>query len=124
MAVDPTTPTVGKLLDATVGRDAIHFALAPVVAEERLRPGQHIGFAREGDTTYVVAATNDDMPPRTTAGMPRVAALGIVDPFLPESVSPGQRFWMFLFPNTITGLRHVWSHPAFVTRVPGKDGGA
>jgi len=38
---------------------------------------------------------------------------GVVDPFLTESVQPGQRYWLFLFPGTVTGIRHVWSAPAF-----------
>jgi hypothetical protein len=40
-----------------------------------------------------------------------------VDPFLRGDVWPGAGFWLFLLPNTITSLRHVWVHPAF-------DGGA
>lgn len=40
-------------------------------------------------------------------------ANGIVNPFLKEPVQPGEAFWLFLYPGTVTGIRHVWSHPAF-----------
>jgi hypothetical protein len=89
----------GALIDATAQRDAIHVALAPVVAAERLVPGAPIGFV-EGSTELVSA--------RTTS------PIGIVDPFLTAIVEREQRFWMFLYPNTITSLRHDWTHPAFV----------
>jgi hypothetical protein len=41
-----------------------------------------------------------------------------VDPFLADPVQPGQMFWLFLYPQTITGLRHVWEHLAFRARLP------
>jgi hypothetical protein len=79
-------------------RDAIHIAVAPVTAAERLTPGQHVGLVREGDLELVGLCDR---------------SIGVVDPFLATAVEPGQRFWLFLYPNTITGLRHVWTHPAF-----------
>lgn len=90
---------VGELIPPGSQRDAIHIAVAPVVASERLEPGQTIGF------------TNDDM--RSVEGCELPMSVGIVDPFLRQTVEEGQSFWMFLHPNTITSLRHNWTHPAF-----------
>lgn len=86
--------TLGMIIPENSGRDAIHLAVEPVIAAERLFPGQHIGFVDGG----VGTSTNP---------------LGIVDPFLSGVVNPGQRFWMVIYPRTITALRHVWEHPAF-----------
>lgn len=87
---------IGKLIDETEQRDAVHFALAPVYATVKLAPGQAIGFING-----------------TQNAGPCSDPVGIVDPFLKHWVKPGERFWMFLFPNTITGLRHEWTHPAY-----------
>jgi hypothetical protein len=95
-------PMVGKLADENAKRDCIHVALAPVVAGEELEPGERIGMTFDGIANRVTKT------------------IGIVDPFLAESVKPGQRFFMFLLPNTITSLRHVFEHPAF-TYTPGKS---
>ncbi len=86
-------------LDDTAKRDAIHLAVVPVIAGERLSPGSHITSI---DGVALSADPGDDEPP-----------LGIVDPFLPCAVKKGQRFWLVIYPRTITSLRHVWSHPAF-----------
>lgn len=95
-------PTIGKLLEIGAAKDAIHVAIAPVIATERLLPGQHIGFVESGSVSKVARASPD-----------KAIAIGIVDPFLTQAVQEGQRFWMFLFPNTIQGLRHDWTHPSF-----------
>ena len=64
----------------------------------RVAPGQHVGLAEEGNLELVGPC---DRP------------IGVVDPFLAGAVEPGQRFWLFLYPGTITSLRHVWTHPVF-----------
>src|SRR5688572_7679973 len=93
------TPRLGQLIeDGDRRRDAIHIAVAPVTAAERLAPGQHVGFVRERDLELVGSCDNP---------------LGVVDPFLTEEVEAGQRFWLFLYPGTVTSLRHIWTHPAF-----------
>lgn len=92
-------PRLGQLIDdGERRRDAIHIAVAPVTAAVRLKPGQHVGLIHEADLDRVG---------------PTESSIGIVDPFLVEDVEPGQRFWLFLYPGTITALRHIWTHPAF-----------
>lgn len=90
---------IGQLTDSNARRDAIHVACAPVVSKEILYPGQHIGFVEQGNTTLVSLKSNNP--------------IGIVDPFLKGCVYADQMFWMLLYPKTVTGLRHEWSHPAF-----------
>lgn len=93
-------PNLGKLIVDHELRDAIHIAVAPVRAMENLKPGTWLTWHVQGNTEQVVACN----PTR---------AIGIVDPFLTQSIKEGQYFWMLVKPNTITSLRHEWEHPAF-----------
>lgn len=86
---------LGQLPSESAERDAIHVAIAPVMASHQLLPGQHVGINDEG---------------KATGARPYV---GIVDPFLIDAVSAGQRFYLILYPGSITSLRHEWTHPAF-----------
>lgn len=96
-----TLDTIGKKLKGGEGRDAVHFAVAPVRAGEFLRVGDRVKF-KEGTTDVVVRCDYEDEP------------VGIIDPFLDcYYVSDRDRCWLFLMPNSITGLRHEWTHPAF-----------
>ncbi len=86
---------LGRLATADAQRDAVHVAVAPVIASEKLSPGDHVRVKGDGS-----AALGGD-------------TVGIVDPFLRAAVKRGQRFFLFLYPGTITSLRHDWAHPAF-----------
>ena len=89
--------TLGTFIDEYQKRDAIHLAVEPVIAGERLWPGADIRL-RDGKA---YRCENQEL------------AVGIVDPFLPHDADPGQRFWLVVYPRKITSLRHVWSHPDF-----------
>lgn len=93
-----TEIALGKVIEGEFEKDAIHIALVPVVSNEQLAPGQSVRLFQ--DSQKVVESFVS-------------GAIGIVDPFLTGLVYPGQKFWMMLFPNTITSLRHDWTHPAF-----------
>lgn len=96
--------TMGMLLpDDVHGRDAVHVAVISAVAVELLLPGEHVGLCDDG-----MDGCGD-----VKAGMYAKPQVGIVDPFLVDCVRDGERFWLFLYPRTITDLRHVWNHPAF-----------
>src|SRR5689334_13931858 len=95
-----STPNLGALItDEEAERDAIHIAVAPVVAGSYLNPGQWVTLDWEG---RAVGCNSDP--------------IGVVDPYLPGSVMRGQMFWLLLTPNTITSLRHEWKHPSFFPR--------
>lgn len=85
---------LGKIITADdAGRDAVHVAIAPVTAGEKLLPGQGI---RLSDGRAKADEKWD----------------GIVDPFLASPIFEGQRFWMWMRPGSITSLRHAWTHRA------------
>lgn len=96
-------PNLGETPAEDARRDAVHVAVAPVVAGEVLTPGARVALLDNG---------------RAVPATPLLKAVGVVDPFLSACPLPGQRFWIFLFPNTVTSLRHVWTHPAFAAKVP------
>lgn len=98
------TPNLGQLCDEQARRDAIHIAVAPVEAFSDLHPGDHVAIEQDGKAHLRCPSEGDKV--------------GIVDPFLLAPVLKGERFWLFLYPGTVTSLRHVWTHPAFTIKVP------
>lgn len=95
-----TLSLLGKIITTEcLGRDAVHIAVIPVIAGMTLYPGNRIGIGQD-ERAYIL--TDDEN-------------IGIVDPFLKQKVEEGQRFFLCLYPNSITSLRHVWTHPAFTS---------
>lgn len=95
---------LGKFIDETFQRDAVHVAIAPVQATEDMAPSDKIDLIF--DSTYQVMLSDEP--------------IGLVDPYLAlitDVVKKGQWFYMVLLPNTVTGMRHHWSHTSF----PGED---
>lgn len=92
-------PKLGQLIDQNQQRDAIHIAIAPVEAAHDLRPGEHVGLL-EGKATNCATY------------------IGIVDPFLTAPVRTGQWFYLCLYQQTVTNLRHDWTHPDFEASQP------
>jgi len=91
--------TLGTIIDDRAKRDAVHLAVIPAIAGHQLSPGRRVSF-------HCGVACADGQ-------IYGDAVVGIVDPFLVNDVSKGERFWLVLLPRTIQSLRHVWSHPAF-----------
>lgn len=81
---------LGELAPPDAQRDAIHVAVVPMTASRRLSPGEHI--AADGGSENPI---------------------GVVDPFIRKAVMSGDRFYLCLYPQTVTDMRHHWSHPAF-----------
>lgn len=95
-------PVLGKLCDHTARRDCVHVALAPVEAGTLIEPGESVKLV--GGLAF---PTFPEDPHR----------IGVADPFLTQDINRGEKFFLLLLPGSITGLRHVWTHPAFKPRV-------
>jgi len=96
--VSDTAVKVGEILgDGPSFRDAIHVAICPMVAGERLVPGQHVKIVNQ----------------KAVRAMRGFGAVGFVDPELEKPVNKGQRFYLWIYQRTVTSLRHQWTHPAF-----------
>ncbi len=99
------TPNLGHPPHENARRDAVHVAVAPLVADGVLIPGQWVRLTKEGK-----AIPSDGQQ-----------GVGVVDPFRADLVRFGESFWVCLKPGTVTGLRHLWSHPAFAPKPPGVE---
>jgi hypothetical protein len=95
------TPELGKPLDVPAHRDAVHVAIFAAYADTALSPGDRLEVTGERDG---LAFKVRPVPAGGDA---------VVDPFLENPLPPGALFYALLRPGTITGLRHVYSHPKF-----------
>lgn len=95
-------PSIGKLIEGAADRDAIHVAIHPAICKNQVRPGTSVAIEkvdRQGLAVVYPSIFGD--------------RVGIVDPFLTETVPADTPFWLFLLPKTVTSLRHHWTHPEF-----------
>lgn len=95
MSDTKTQELIGKILTGSEPRDAIHIAVVPMLAGHDLAPGDGVGID--------LGMIYDHVQPY----------VGIVDPYLGGHVARGQWCYVFLFPGSVTSLRHHWTHPAF-----------
>jgi hypothetical protein len=86
---------LGQVPEETNVRDAVHVAVISVVAPYELFPGQLVNNKAYPD---------------------KLNPVGIVDPFANRVIKEGESFWLCLFPNSVTGMVHHWSHPEFPER--------
>lgn len=94
--------TLGMIHYKPEARDAIHLAVEPVKAGCFLTVGERIGII-DGIAWPAGVKLNEKEVPYH----------GIVDPFLPKSVTEGQSFWFVMAPRMVQSLRHVWEHKDF-----------
>lgn len=91
---------LGQKIREIQERDAVHVAVIPVrinqFGNEVIKPGTHVGFIYD---EFVGPLSNK--------------LVGIIDPFLSpsEELHHGDKVWLFLYPNTVTSIRHYWEHP-------------
>lgn len=90
------TVKLGSLVGPDAKRDAVHVAVFPVQAGERLRPGDEV-----------------ELFDGKAFRLDRLNLAGIVDPFLQETVHKDEWFYLCIKPGTVTSLRHAWTHPNF-----------
>jgi hypothetical protein len=94
---------LGKKIIGNAGRDAVHSHILPVEAGENLKRAEWVKVVKG-------IATKS----------PSYSADGYIDPNLEYGANKGDRVWVILKPNTVTGMRHAWSHPKFEDEPDGR----
>jgi hypothetical protein len=100
-----TIQTIGSTLkkEGDYERDAIHIAIMPVIVDDDyMAPGSEVKFV-PGSKDTVRCVTNYSEQ-----------GIGIIDPYINRFngvLRKGDKVWLFLRPNSVTGMRHHWKHP-------------
>lgn len=104
---------LGKPIEGAADRDAIHIAVVPVTL---VQTRKYDRFER-GQILKLIVGTTDQAQSMPNEGYEKHGygsqGDGVLDPFMQGSIEAGQRVWMFLYPNTVQGMRHHWTHPRF-----------
>lgn len=110
---EDTLKKLGTILDDTAERDAVHICVVPLIAGEDLWSNTEIGLAYG---TKNVALRRE----KCYGNEP----IGFVDPLLRhKEVKKGQKFYGWLYPGAVTGMRHHFHHPVLdgPTPVPANE---
>ncbi len=96
---------MGKILkpEKKYTRDATHVPIIPVIADQKLHPGQKIRLYKNILDNEFYA--KDAYPEGTV--------MGVVDPFIEGVVCFGEKFYCWIKPNTVKDLWHEWEHHLF-----------
>lgn len=85
--------------ETTGVRDAIHVAVVSLRSSADMNPGQAVTWHEKGISVKPCSITDVE--------------IGIVNPFIRGGVGRFENVWIMLFPNSVTGMTHNWSHPEF-----------
>ena len=102
---------VGKLIkdEWTPERDAIHIAVLPAKAAQRLYSRDRVDvFRLDGEWCAFCPMEGPDYDQDQDGP----SGIGIIDPYLKYPLEKGDRFWVFVDPGTITDMTHAWQHPS------------
>lgn len=86
---------LGRVITTPQQRDATHVAVVPMTLPCAMSPGEHVLIAN--GVPFVV---------------PPGQGHGIIDPFLVHGAQAGDTVWIWMYPGSITSLRHDFTHPA------------
>ena len=107
-------PDIDKIITdpSTTRRDAIHTAVAPIEVGSKVEPGMKVVIVKvrisETQTELkIFPATQSTEPDQYDAA---------VSPFLERAAERGEWCWIMMRPNTVTSLRHLWTHDKFQPR--------